>query len=42
MKQEKTDILIIGFGVGGMIADLTAAGMGKKFNIIHKTKNCHH
>jgi L-aspartate oxidase len=39
MKQEKTDILIIGLGLAGMTAAITAAGTGKKVTIITKTKN---
>ena len=38
MKQQKTDILIIGLGLAGMTAAITAAKSGKKITIITKTK----
>tara|TARA_Y100001970_G_scaffold18650_2_gene20934 strand:- start:3570 stop:5120 length:1551 start_codon:yes stop_codon:yes gene_type:complete len=37
MKQQKTDILIIGFGLAGMTAAITAAQSGKQITIITKT-----
>ena len=37
MKQQKTDILIIGLGLAGMTAAITAAQSGKKITIITKT-----
>ena len=39
MSQHKTDILIIGLGLAGITAALTAAKSGKKITIITKTKN---
>ena len=39
MKQHKTDILIIGLGLAGMTAAITAAKSGKKITIITKTKS---
>tara|TARA_Y100000590_G_scaffold178746_1_gene203928 strand:- start:5348 stop:6892 length:1545 start_codon:yes stop_codon:yes gene_type:complete len=39
MNQKKTDILIIGLGLAGMTAAITAAQSGKKVTIITKTKN---
>ena len=38
MNQNKTDILIIGLGLAGMTAAITAAKSGKKVTIISKTK----
>ena len=38
MIQNKTDILIIGLGLAGMTAAITAAKSGKKVTIITKTK----
>ena len=38
MNQKKTDILIIGLGLAGMTAAITAAKNGKKVTIITKTK----
>ena len=38
MNQHKTDILIIGMGLAGMTAAMTAAKSGKKITIITKTK----
>ena len=38
MNQKKTDILIIGLGLAGMTAAITAAQNGKKVTIITKTK----
>ena len=38
MNQNKTDILIIGLGLAGMTAAITAAKSGKKVTIITKTK----
>ena len=38
MNQKKTDILIIGLGLAGMTAGITAAKKGKKVTIITKTK----
>ena len=38
MNQTKTDILIIGLGLAGMTAAITAAKNGKKITIITKTK----
>ena len=38
MKQQKTDILIIGLGLAGMTAAITAAKSGKKITIITKTE----
>ena len=38
MNQKKTDILIIGLGLAGMTAAITAAQKGKKVTIITKTK----
>jgi len=37
MNQKKTDILIIGLGLAGMTAAITAAKSGKKITIITKT-----
>ena len=37
MKQKKTDILIIGLGLAGMTAAITAAKSDKKITIITKT-----
>ncbi len=37
MNQKKTDILIIGLGLAGMTAAITAAKSGKKIIIITKT-----
>ena len=37
MNQQKTDILIIGLGLAGMTAAITAAKSGKKITIITKT-----
>lgn len=37
MSQQKTDILIIGLGLAGMTAAITAAKSGKKITIITKT-----
>ena len=34
MNQQKTDILIIGLGLAGMTAAITAAKSGKKVTII--------
>ena len=39
MNQHKTDILIIGMGLAGMTAAITAAKGGKKVTIITKTKS---
>jgi len=39
MNQNKTDILIIGLGLAGMTAAITAAQKGKKVTIITKTKD---
>tara|TARA_B110000438_G_scaffold261945_1_gene272952 strand:+ start:725 stop:2275 length:1551 start_codon:yes stop_codon:yes gene_type:complete len=39
MKQQKTDILIIGLGLAGITAAITAASKGKKVTIITKTKS---
>ena len=39
MKQQHTDILIIGIGLAGMTAAITAAKSGKKITLITKTKN---
>jgi len=39
MNQHKTDILIIGLGLAGMTAAITAAQKGKKITIITKTKD---
>lgn len=38
MKQKQTDILIIGIGLAGMTAAITAAKSGKKITIITKTQ----
>ena len=38
MKQHKTDILIIGLGLAGMTAAITAAKSGKKITIITNYK----
>ena len=38
MNQQKTEILIIGLGLAGMTAAITAAQSGKKVTIITKTK----
>ena len=38
MKQHKTDILIIGLGLAGTTAAITAAESGKKITILTKTK----
>ena len=37
MKQKQTDILIIGLGLAGMTAAITAAKSGKKITLITKT-----
>ena len=37
MNQKKTDILIVGLGLAGMTAAITAAKSGKKITIITKT-----
>ncbi len=39
MNQQKTDILIIGLGLAGMTAAITAAKSGKKITIITKTNS---
>ena len=39
MNQKHTDILIIGLGLAGMTAAITAAKSGKKITIITKTKS---
>lgn len=39
MKQKKTDILIIGLGLAGITAAITAAQNGKKVTILTKTKS---
>ena len=39
MSQHKTDILIIGLGLAGITAAITAAKSGKKIIILTKTKN---
>ncbi len=39
MKQQKTDILIIGMGLAGITAAITAAQNGKEVTIITKTKD---
>jgi L-aspartate oxidase len=39
MSQQKTDILIIGLGLAGMTAAITAAKSGKKITIITKTNS---
>ena len=39
MNQQKTDILIIGLGLAGMTAAITAAKSGKKITIITKTSS---
>ena len=39
MSQHKTDILIIGMGLAGMTAAMTAAKSGKKVTILTKTKS---
>jgi len=39
MNQKKTDILIIGLGLAGMTAAITAAKSGKKITIITKTES---
>ena len=39
MNQKKTDILIIGIGLAGMTAAMTAAKSGKKITMITKTKS---
>ena len=39
MNQKHTDILIIGIGLAGMTAALTAAKSGKKIRLITKTNN---
>ena len=39
MRQHKTDILIIGLGLAGIAAAITAAKSGKKITILTKTKN---
>ena len=39
MNQHKTDILIIGMGLAGMTAAMTAAKSGKKVTILTKTKS---
>ena len=39
MKQQHTDILIIGIGLAGMTAAITAAKSGKKITLITKTDN---
>ena len=38
MNKKKTDILIIGLGLAGITAAITAAKNGKKVTIITKTK----
>ena len=38
MKHKQTEILIIGTGLAGCIAALTAANSGKEVTIITKTK----
>ena len=38
MNQKHTDILIIGMGLAGITAAITAAESGKKVTIITKTK----
>ena len=38
MKQQKTDILIVGMGLAGITAAITAAQSGKQVTIITKTK----
>ena len=38
MNQKHTDILIIGMGLAGITAAITAAQSGKKVTIITKTK----
>ena len=38
MSQHKTDILIIGLGLAGITAAITAAKSGKKVTILTKTK----
>ena len=39
MKQKKVDILIIGLGLAGITAAITAAKSGKKIIVLTKTKN---
>ena len=39
MNQKQTDILIIGLGLAGITAAITAAQNGKKVTIISKTKD---
>ena len=39
MNHKKTDILIIGLGLAGMTAAITAAKSGKKITIITKTES---
>ena len=39
MNNKKTDILIIGLGLAGMTAAITAAKSGKKITIITKTES---
>ena len=39
MNKQKTDILIIGLGLAGMTAAISAATSGKKITIITKTKD---
>ncbi len=39
MNQKKTDILIVGLGLAGMTAAITAAKSGKKITIITKTNS---
>ena len=39
MTKQKTDILIIGMGLAGMTAAITAARSGKKITILTKTKS---
>ena len=38
MSRHKTDILIIGTGLAGITAAITAAKSGKKITILTKTK----
>jgi len=39
MKHQQTDILIIGLGLAGMTAAISAAKSGKQITIITKTKS---
>ena len=39
MNQRKTDILIIGMGLAGITAAITAAQKGKKVTVLTKTKS---